>query len=427
MFTFVEKLIQPFKKKGTGLSRSEIWDYDAQKRAAHSKDEAERVRLASDAKTSKEILYYLAEKDPSPKVRKAVAANSALPLHASPVLARDKDQDVRLALAGRLVDLLPGLSDDNHSQLYAFAVQALGTLALDEVLKIRVALSSTLKDHAQTPPSVAGQLARDVERDVSEPILRFCAALSDKDLMDILQNHPATWVIDAIAGRKSVSGPVSAAVIGTDYRAGGTALISNAGADLAEPLLLQIVEKARSYSEWQKPVASRAKLPRSIVRALAEFVDASVRDLLMNRTDFDDETAEEIAAVFRRRMDFATEGEQAEESLGVRIERLYKEGKLNEDMISDALAMRDRDFVVSAIARIIRADPVTVGKVFDMKAAKPIVALAWHAGLSMRMALKLQQDMGQVPPKELIYPRGGTDYPLSDDEIRWQVDFLGLG
>ena len=42
---------------------------------------------------------------------------------------------------------------------------------------------------------LAGLLARDVERDVSEPILRFCAALSDRDLLDILKSHPASWVV----------------------------------------------------------------------------------------------------------------------------------------------------------------------------------------------------------------------------------------
>ncbi|HRQ61737.1 MAG TPA: hypothetical protein PLO23_09560, partial [Alphaproteobacteria bacterium] len=129
-------------------------DYEAQKEALTVADIGRRMTLASDDQTSKEILYYLAEKDPSPQVRRAVAENVAMPLHVSPILAADREVDVRLALARRLVELLPDLSGDKHSQLYAYAVQALGTLALDEVLKIRIALSSTLKDHAHTPPKI---------------------------------------------------------------------------------------------------------------------------------------------------------------------------------------------------------------------------------------------------------------------------------
>ncbi|MCD8571123.1 MAG: hypothetical protein LRY76_06320 [Alphaproteobacteria bacterium] len=151
----MKKWIEKFL--GGGKSRK---GYKAQTDDLKSADIKRRMTLATDDQTSKEILYYLAEKDPSPKVRKAVAQNASIPLHVTPILATDREADVRLALAKRLVELLPDLTDDKHSQLYAYAVQALGTLALDEVLKIRIALSSTLKDHAHTPPKIAGQLAR---------------------------------------------------------------------------------------------------------------------------------------------------------------------------------------------------------------------------------------------------------------------------
>jgi len=99
---------------------------------------------------------------------------------------------------------------------------------------------------------------------------------------------------------------------------------------------------------------------------------------------------------------------------------------VDESIISDALAMRDRDCAAMAGAYLAKTSPEKVLKIFDMQAAKPIVSLAWHAGLSMRMALQLQKDAGQVPPREIIYPKGGTDYPLSDDAMNWQLEFLGL-
>ena len=424
MITFVKSLIGK-NKKGAGKSEKDS-KYNDQAEKLKSADEDERLSLAENSDTHREILYYLAEKDPSPKVRKAVINNKSMPMHASQILAQDHDKDVRLALASRLVELLPDLSQDRHSQLYAFAVQALGTLALDEVLKVRVALASTLKDQVHTPPKIAAQLARDVEREVSEPILRFCAALSDEDLLDILKAHPASWAVEAIAGRGTVSAPISLAVIETNDRSGGKALIENDGADISEDALHQIVMHARDYPEWQKPVAMRASLPASITKALAEFVDSSVRDILLQRDDIDPEAMEEIAAVFRRRMDFATDEEADEKSLDDRLDEVEREGRLGEEVISDALAMRDRDFVNAAIGRLVKASPDRISRVFDMRAPKPIIALSWHAGLSMRLALQLQKEMGQVPPKELIYPRDGTDYPLSVDDINWQLEFLGL-
>jgi uncharacterized protein (DUF2336 family) len=399
--------------------------YEEQRAASQSARVRDRIDLARNEETNKEILYYLAEKDPSHKVRIEVVKNNAMPPHVSPVLAVDPDQDVRLALAGRLVELLPDVSRDKQSQLYAFVVQSLGTLALDEVLKIRKALSSTLKDHAYAPPKVAGQLARDVEREVSEPVLRFCAALSDEDLLDILRSHPASWVVQAIAARDEVSEEVSEAVIEVEDGPGGRVLIENDGASLTEGVLQYIVEKARSFAEWHKPMAMRKSLPGSVARALAEFVDHSVRDILLNRDDFDPETAEEVAAVFRRRVDLVS-GEEEGESVEVRLQRALDEGRLNEDLISDAIAMRDYQLAYGAIAHMTGAPLERIETIFDSRSAKAVVAISWLAGLPMRLALTLQRDVARIKPKELIYPKGGTDYPMSEDELNWQLEFLGF-
>ncbi len=402
-------------------------DYSEQRESLQSAKVKERLSLAKNTETNKEILYYLAEHDPDPKVRKAVVQNESMPVHVSPVLAMDNDQDVRLALAKRLMGLLPDLSQDKHSQLYAFAVQALGTLALDEVLKIRIALSSTLKDHAYTPPKIAGQLARDVEREVSEPVLRFCAALSDEDLLDILKDHPEGWVVEAIARRDQVSEDVSEAVIETQDVPGGQALIENEGAQIGENLLQVIVDKAREFPEWQKPMALRKSLPLEAARELASFVDASVRDLLVQRGDFDAEEMEEISEVFRRRMDFASKNKVTEsEPAQVRLQKAIEAGDVNEDALSDALGMRDYDFVIGGLAYLAKTQDAQVQKIMDMGAAKSITALCWKAGVSMRLALQLQKTMGKVQPKEMLYPKDGSDYPLSEEELQFQVDFLGL-
>ncbi|HOO82183.1 MAG TPA: hypothetical protein PK513_06750, partial [Alphaproteobacteria bacterium] len=61
--------------------------YEQQRAALASANVKERLSLASNTKTNKEILYYLAEKDPSPKVRKAVAENEAMPVQVSSILA----------------------------------------------------------------------------------------------------------------------------------------------------------------------------------------------------------------------------------------------------------------------------------------------------------------------------------------------------
>lgn len=421
-------ILDKFKNRPVKLPETVARDplrYEKEKAIAMSSNVRKRLALAKDANTHQEILFYLAREDPDPAVRLAVARNMSTPVQASPFIAGDQSEDVRLALARRLVTLLPELTKENHSQLYAFAVQALGALALDEVLKIRTALASALKDHAMAPPVVAGQLAKDLEREVSEPILRYCVVLSDDVLLEILKAHPESWKIQAIAGRPQVSGAVSQAVIDADDMPGGRALLKNDHAEIGENLLQEIVQKSRIYTEWQGHVAMRKSLPRAVATKLAEFADASVRDMLLQRPDFDQETIDEVAGAMKRRLAFAgaiVPGESASD----RVARMERNGQLSEEAVSDALGMRDKDFVIEAIAAMAKASPQTVEGVFRVRKARPVVALSWKAGLSMRMALRLQQEMALVPTRELLYPRDGTDYPLTDEELRWQLEFMGF-
>lgn len=418
MFSFLKSL---FSKKPSDPSH-----YEAEKIRAQTGTPKQRMTLAKSTKTNQEILYYLAEHDPDPLVRRAVANNAITPLHASSIIAADVDEDVRLALAHRLVKLLPDLSEDKHSRLYAFAVQAMGTLALDEVLKIRMALSTTLRDHALAPPKVVGQLARDIERQVAEPILRYCVVLDDEELLDILKAHPASWAVEAIAGRKKVGIKLSRAIIDSDNRPAGQTLLGNVGAEIDVPLLQTIIDKARNYPEWQKPIAMRTDLPKDMAKQLAEFADGAVRDALLERGDFDEETMEDISSIFLRRLDFAADKGKDDADPFQKVRRLEKEGRLNEETLSDALAMRDRAFVCAALARMARTTIPVVEKIIGMKAPKPIVALCWRAGLSMRCALQVEKELAQIPHTELIYPRGGTDYPFTDAELKQQLAFLGI-
>jgi uncharacterized protein (DUF2336 family) len=398
--------------------------YEVEKTIALSDSVKDRLKIAKNPKTHQEILFYMAQSDGDADVRLAVAQNKTTPVQASHVLSKDKNIDVRLALAARLAVLLPDLSKDKQSQLYKFAVEALGNLALDEVLKVRVALSSALKECADTPPNIAGQLARDIEREVSEPILRFCIALSDEDLLDILKSHPASWAVQAIASRPAIAAPISQAVINTRDTPAGRLLIENKGAEISVDTLKEIVELSKKYPEWQKPIAMKKNLPLYLLKELACFIDLSVRSILLERTDLDAETMTDVSNIVGRRIDFMGQG--GDKTTEQRVLDFFKSGKLSDETMADALSMKDRDFVILGLACLAKTNRKNIEQIFAMRAAKPIVAVCWKAGLSMRFALRLQQEIAQIPHKELVYPRGGTDYPLSEADLKWQLEFLGL-
>lgn len=414
MFAFIKNL---FKSKNQR--------YAEQRRDLAGGDPKKIRRLAEDGDTHPEILYFLAKND-SPEVRKAIAKNKATPVQASTLLATDKNVDVRLALAARLVELLPELTPDKHSQLYAYTVQALGMLAQDEIFMVRKALSSTLKDYTKAPPAVVGKLARDIEREISEPILRYCAALSDDDLLDILSQHPEPWVISAIAGRGQIKIPVTDAVIDTEDMPATTILINNRGAEFSGKTLQKIIDRARNYPEWHKPIALRPEITLELGRQLTGFVDKAVMNLLQKRSDFDAATRKGIANIVKRRLSYQVHN-APEETLPAKLERYAKSPEgITPELLTDALSWHEIDFVTLAIARLAKIPPDIVTKMIKSGAAKPIVALCWKAKLPMRFCVDLQMQGAKIQPKDLLYARGGTDYPLSDDEIKWQLEFFGV-
>ncbi|MAQ71847.1 MAG: hypothetical protein CL565_06605 [Alphaproteobacteria bacterium] len=409
-------------KKRFGFTRP---DRKEEKKMASDGSLPERMKLAKSKKTSPDILYYLAEHDKDASIRQAVAKNTATPLQASKVLSKDTDIDVRLALAERLIYLLPQLSEDKQGQIYTFAVNALGALALDEVLKIRVALSSALKDHVHAPPKIVLQLAKDIEREVSEPVLRYCILLPDEDLMEILKGHPASWAISAIASREKISEALSTAVYETEDEPGTLALIGNTGAEIAVQTLTSIVQKAKDLPDWHKPLASNPHLPPELAKEMAFYADQSVRDILLARTDFDNREIEDISKAFKRRLAFLEEEDSGKTALQ-RVQEAYAKGELDDEFVMDAIGVRDTEFVEYALAAKTSIPVEAVRKVMKLHAPKPTIALVWKAGLSMRTALAIQREIAKVPSAEIMNPRGGTDYPLTKEELEWQLDFLGL-
>lgn len=397
--------------------------YEEERQKAKSSSTKDRLNLAKDPKTHLEILYYLAD-DQDKKIRRAVAANPSTPVHVSETLASDEDVDVKLALIKRLSALLPDLSQDQYAHLYAFAAQALGILALDEVLKVRLALSSALKDELYAPPEVASQLARDLEREVSEPILKFCAAVPDDVFVDILVQHPEDWVIEAIASRADIGEDVSTAVINTQNTKAGRILIENEMAQISDEAVDEIIRIAPEKPEWHKPLALQSHLPGRVIKEILMFVDSSIQKLIFERTDMDDETRNDLLDTVSRRMNFLVDEKGERVTPQEKVQLLIDKAMLNDDAVKDALALREYDFVYAAISQKSAVSEDIVKKMIQTGSAKAATAIVWKANLSMRTALEIQKTLAKIQPKELIYPKGGDQYPLTEEDLKWQIDFF---
>ncbi len=402
-------------------------DYDRARELARHPDVAVRRKLAQRSDMRPEILYYLAE-DEASEVRREIAANEATPPHTFRALAEDTSEDVRCDLAVKIARLTPGLSSDERDRIRYFTLEALEMLARDEIVRVRQVLAETLKDVANAPRHIIQRLARDSEISVASPVLAFSPLLSDDDLLEIISSPAVAGAVTAISRRVGVSEAVSEAIAGSEDWDAVAVLLANPSAQIREETLDQLVEGSRRETMIQMPLASRPSLPLRATRKLASFVADAVLAALMRRDDLDADTAALVGDTVRRRMREAVADEgaggSAKAASGVdEVDRLYKQGKLDDARISSEMTSGNRTFVSHALALKAGLPDSVVERIAAARSAKAITALSWKAGFSMRFAIKLQARFGNVSSGEILQARDGFDYPMSEEDMTWQLDF----
>lgn len=418
------------------MSEMDNLSYDQAKEMAQSDDPAVRKALAERSDIKPELLYYLAN-DASAEVRRAAAANEALPHQADLALAKDQDDGVREGLAAKIAKLAPGLSANDQDKLHQMTFQTLETLARDQMTRVRQILSDTLKDVADAPPDVIKTLALDAEIVVSGPVLEKSPVLSDDDLLEIIENGPAKGGLGAIARRTEVSESVSDAVAATDDVDAIADLLSNSSAQIREETLDDLIERAPSVELWHAPLVGRPQLPGRAATRLAQFVADNLIDVLEQRADLDTETLDAVKSVVQLRLQEGSgNGGKGADATPVGLdflkvqppvavaERLHKAGKLDMKVVGKALHASDNAFVLASLKVLSDLPMNVVQKVFMEKSAKGIVALCWKAGLPMKMTVQVQSRMARIAPTEVLQPKG-NDFPLTEDEMAWQLDFFG--
>ncbi|MEI6557554.1 MAG: DUF2336 domain-containing protein [Rhodospirillaceae bacterium] len=425
-------------------------DYDQTKRLARSTDPQVRRSLAARGDIRPELLYFLAT-DREPEVRREIAGNANTPRKADLLLATDSDPGVRTGLARKIARLVPDLSPESRDRIERTTLEILETLARDQTTEVRRILAEELQSVASAPPTVISRLARDLELSVCGPVLRNSPILSDDDLIEIIAGTQPEGALSAIAQRASVGSPVADAIAASDDAAAIAVLLGNPSAQIREETLDHLIDRAPQHEPWHGPLVRRPQLPARAAARLATFIADALLQVLQSRTDLGADAARQIADSVRNRLSRPAGGgamppvatltdppwamvceppaptaEKSPERPAERARRLHKEGKLTDPVIADALVDGDRGFVLSALAERTGAPLATVERVIATRSARAVTALAWRAGLPMRLARQIQMRLAQVPPKDVLNPRDGSDYPLGERDMRWQLDFFGI-
>jgi len=380
-------------------------------RARETQSELAQAADAGDA-----VLQYLAQHG-APATRAAVAANIAAPPAVNRFLADDDDENVRVELAVKIARLMPGLSPQEGARIFALTVETLECLANDSAVRVRAALAEEIKHLTNIPKDVVLTLARDLEQIVAAPVLEYSPLLSDTDLIEIIACGQVREVLTAVARRRPLSEKVSDGLVQSMDVPAVAALLVNADARIRNATLDRVMKEAEEIESWQLPLALRADLSARAVRRIAGFVGAQIIERLAARNDLSDATRQHLNRQLRIRL---------EEKTSIAEQQAKAAGKLNADFVEDAALSGQRETVCLALAELAGVPAANVRRILASGRGQPLVALAWHAGLSMRIAFKLQTFVMKLPAHALLAARGGVSYPMTPEEMSWQLSCFDI-
>ncbi len=391
-------------------------------------DERGRVRQAAGSRTAPALLAALA-RDPSLTVRAAVALNPAVSEEVERLLAGDDDERVRALLARRIAGLAPTLPVREQELLANRTWQVLAALVHDESKRVRAAIAEAVKEMADVPRALILQLAADTEIEIAEPVVRLSPVLTEADLMGLLAGSPAQATAVAVARRPGLSGRVSDAVVASANSAAIRALLANPAAAIRETTLDSLIARAAEHLDWQEPLVRRPQLSPRAARALAGIVADQFLGLLAARSDLAPDTLAEI----RRRLGPRLAGEAGHARLSAAVsaeqamaeaEAMEREGQLDEATLLRALNRGEVERASAMLAVAAGVPLAVVEQAAVLRSAKGLVALVWKSGFSMRVASPVQTLLARLAPDTILLPAAAGNFPLTAEEMRWQLDFL---
>ncbi|MGD0102448.1 MAG: DUF2336 domain-containing protein [Rhodopila sp.] len=391
-------------------------------------DEAMRVRQGASPATSPDLLQVLA-RDPSVTVRASLAMNPALPEHVSAILAADTDARVRTILNRRLAALTPSLTGDDRQRMQRDAVANLTAMVADAAQRVRINLAETVKDLPDGPRDIVLRLAHDPEVMVCGPVIRFSPMLTQEDLVTLIATGPPPSTLMAVANRPNIGETVSDAIVGTSDSKAICALLANPTAQIRETTLDSLAAQSEEQTNWQAPLVRRPHLSTRAQRLLAEIVTGSLLEALAARGDLDPKVAQMLRSTLEtaRPIQPAVPAHAAGPAAALsRAQALKHIGRLDDAAILDALRRNASNEASAMLAVKSGVALDVVERACALRSAKGMVSLAWKAGLQVHTAVVLQAALAQLAPDLVLRSSDEKTFPLSEDEMRWQLNFLTI-
>lgn len=305
-------------------------------------------------------------------------------------LLHDPNTDNRAMAASKVADAFSSASLSAEER--AIAEDIFRVMLKDAAVRVRSALSESLKDNPDVPHEIAASLANDVDA-VAMPMIQHSVVLSDEDLIKIIstRNEDAQ---KAVASRSTVSQSVSEALVETGTESVVSTLVSNSGANISSKTYDKVLSDFGDAEAINKPMTFRSDLPVSVSEKLVTLVSDQLRDHIMKTHTVSPATAADLLLESREKATVSLVEGGDQETVQDLVDQLDANNRLSPTLMIRALCMGDITFFEVALAKRVNI-PV-------MNAYKLV-----HDG--GRVGLQRLFDAAEMPPQFLVVAQAALD------------------
>ncbi len=273
-------------------------------------------------------------------------------------------------LRGRIVGEIGAefAAGDLTPRARADAVAIFRALLDDVEVEVRRSMSQALARTPELPNDIAKRLARDV-LEVSEPVIELSDALSENDLVEIVENpvpqelrqnygvgERSSLVVEierrlnSVARRSAISGRLSDKLV--DHGSPGVVatLLSNSGATIEEPTAHKAMDRFGNDNVVQDAFASRDSLPMGVVERLLFVVSQAMRDSLCSKHMVPPAAVAGISQQVKERATMALLTDGSARGARKLVETLARQDRLTATLILRALCTGRFAFVENGLA-----------------------------------------------------------------------------
>ncbi len=277
-------------------------------------------------------------------------------------VAQEASSDKRRELLEGVTDLFLDPGNGLKAGEQNIAADILSQVAAEVEREVRARLSHRLADLENAPVELIRQLAND-EIEVARPLLERSGALSDRDLIDIINRHGKEHQL-SVTQRAAVSAGVSDALVAKGGDEVVLSLLNNEGAAFSRDAMETIVERSEASEALQKPLLNRRDLPPDLMHNMFWWVSSALKKHILTTAQVDEAAVDAMLADAQRGMGMKTD--EDDDSLS-RVERAVRRrmrlGQLNQDALVQYLRRGQVPEFIAALGYLTEVDPKTARRI----------------------------------------------------------------